>query len=185
MDKIKASKFWDASRNGLFDFAAEIADGSQVDIAQLAAEKHRTPSLFYGYKKAGQLWLAILKRYPAQAEELRAELEIGFWTPLARLWSSNAMTLEETRQALVFCIANRKAKSITVDSFREQAQADAETKTRSRIPDWKREAKDIAKKYIHTTFWNTEQSDVAKIQRAAKLLQGRILAATEKAEESN
>jgi hypothetical protein len=114
MNKSKAEELWKNSRDGLFDFAVEIADGDDIDIAALAKKMNRTASLFYGYKKAGLLWLAILKQNGATAEIWRDQLEIGYWTPLARLWINGEMDIEKVKENLIECLDEH----ITVDGLR-------------------------------------------------------------------
>ena len=86
-DIEQARRLWRNSRNNLFDFALYIATADDLQVSKLAKLVRRSPSLLYGYRKAGRLWGEIADEFP-QSDIWRDELEIGFVTPLARLWDA-------------------------------------------------------------------------------------------------
>lgn len=177
MDYNKAEHFWDNSRNGLFDFAVEIADGEDVKIAELATKKGRTPSLFYGYKKAGILYHDMAKEYGGTAIEVwRDQLEISYWTPLGRLYVNNKITLEDAKSAMLVAMSG----NYSVDKFKVEVKKTlGDWNENDEAADWKKEANYLDTHYINGVFWGWKQKDVRKVTRAARLLKGRILAASE------
>jgi hypothetical protein len=172
MNYQHASSLWDDSNASKFEFAVEIARGELSEIARLAEEKDRTPSLFYGYAKGGKLWLAAIERYPDIAEELRDQLEIGFWVATARRWLAGQMTLAESVGALKWLKDNRKKERVTVEKYR--TRLDAKLGAVQDEQDWTDKLQTLRKFFIHTPFLNIGDSHARKIQRAAKLLEKRV-----------
>lgn len=177
MDTKRAADFWDKGRNSIFDFAVEIADGKHVEIIKLAAEKDRTPALFYGYAKAGRLYKDMENEYGSASTEIwRDHLEIAYWTALARRVEAKQVSFEDAKTTLVWLMDNRKEKNVTVEKFRAKLQA--ELGDANDELDWQKKNDWLEKNCIHFPALGISQKHVRKIQRAAKLLQGRILAAS-------
>jgi hypothetical protein len=168
MDIKRALHFWDSGRNHLFDFAVEISDGEDTKVAELAQQRGKTASLFYGYKKAGQLWNAMLAEHPGEAELWRDHLEISYWTPLGRLWQSEKMSLGDAKEWLMICMN----ENYTVDRLRAEL-----TQHHGEEIDWQKRINWLERNCVYFPALGINQKNVRRIQRAARLLQGRILAA--------
>ena len=124
-DITQAQRLWQNSRNGLFDFAEYLVNGADEDIHQLAKKVRRTPSLLYGYRKAGKFWLEVKAEFP-QAEMWRDHLEIGFWVPLARLWDNGTLDLS---RCVDYLMEADRDKELPVEFFKDKLPLDGRKST--------------------------------------------------------
>lgn len=123
-DIVQAQRLWQNSRNGLFDFAEYLTTAEDVNIRELAEKVRRSPSLLHGYRKAGKFWLDVKGEFP-QAEVWRDHLEIGFWTPLARLCDNKTLDLGQCVDWLI----DAMDEGWTVEEFKAKLPVDGGNNT--------------------------------------------------------
>lgn len=123
-DIPSAVRLWSNSRNGLFDFAEMLASADDTDVQEVARKVKRSPSLLYGYRKAGEFWLEIEAEFP-QADVWRDHLEIGYWTHLARLWKNGTLELPRCVDMLI----DAMDEGWTVEEFKAKLPLDGGTNT--------------------------------------------------------
>jgi hypothetical protein len=170
MDTQKALQHWHKGENSRFDFAVEIADGENEPIADMADRCKRTASLFYGYRIGGKCWLDFRDFYGDEmADKYRDLLPITFWVTVGRKIEQRIFDYEDVLDWFKDALDNDWNAETFSQKIRGAVGSDEF--------DFKREAAHIEKRYFQFVAFGTSQKHVRKIQRAAKLLYGRLLAA--------
>lgn len=108
---------WNAGQASLFDFAItcnEIVGVRNGETARLAKRIKRDSSTVELYAKGGGLWLAMLLKYPSEAELLRDSLQISFWNAVGAKVSSGLMGIDAAKAAL----EHARDEGWTVEKFR-------------------------------------------------------------------
>ena len=112
-----AVQLWNDGQVSLFDFAIrcnEVVGLRNGETARLAKRIKRDPSTVELYAKGGGLWLAMLEKYPSEAELLRDSMQISFWNAAGSKVSANLMSVESAKAAL----EHANEECWTVDKFR-------------------------------------------------------------------
>lgn len=107
---------WQDGQESLFNFAItcnEIVGLRNGETARLAKRIQRDSSTVELYAKGGGLWLAMLEKYPSEAELLRDQLQISFWNA-AGSKVPKLMSIEAAKAAL----EHARDEGWTVDKFR-------------------------------------------------------------------
>lgn len=107
---------WQDGQESLFNFAItcnEIVGLRNGETARLAKRIQRDSSTVELYAKGGGLWLAMLEKYPSEAELLRDQLQISFWNA-AGSKVPKLMSVEDAKDKLQYALE----KGWTVDKFR-------------------------------------------------------------------
>lgn len=111
---------WYRSESDRFEFAvlatSVVGNYEPGKTQELADKIKRSPTTVQNYAKVGFLWLAMVEKYPAEAETFRDELQTSYWLPVARQWANGEMTLDGVKSWFELCVK----KGWTVEQFRTQ-----------------------------------------------------------------
>lgn len=164
----KAQINWDRSREGRWVVAdeayselevAEYADG----IARKFGEALSPPisdDTVYRLARAGRNYQRLLEYDPEITAGLRKCLTDNYFEPLDEIAEGDAIEW----------LCQAREERWKIEKFRAEISEHKGVEV-----DWEKEARSIDRKYIHFVAFGMEQKQVAKIQRAARLLRGRIL----------
>ncbi len=112
-----AVTLWNDGQASIFDFAlkcTEVVGLRNGETARLAKRVRRDPSTIELYAKGGTLWLAMLERYPKEAEILRDALDVSFWNVTGQKLEAEIISLEQAKNFL----EHAKDENWTVEKLR-------------------------------------------------------------------
>ena len=171
----KAQAGWNQSREGRWTVAdeayseletAEYADGAARKFGESLVPPISDDSV-YRLARAGRNYQRLLEYDPEITASLRKCLTDNYFEPFDEIAEGDA--IEWLMQA--------RDEGWKIEKFRAEISEHKGVEV-----DWEKEARSVERKYIHFVAFGMEQKQVAKIQRAAQLLRGRILATLETAE---
>ena len=120
---VRAAAKWNGAEGERFEFGilAEPIVGSKPlgeansEVHELATMINRSVSTVYDFAHIGRLWKGVIQRWPSQGEVLRADVSLGFWEAVARLYSKG-MPLVECKEWL----ERAQGDDIILEEFRKQ-----------------------------------------------------------------